>query len=76
MNAPRLLSVGFADFVLTDKVVAPVRIESAPMRRLIQLGWLTKSVMFTTDSIFVLQAVPQETLAKRPTSGESVSDGA
>ncbi|MCH7945446.1 MAG: DUF370 domain-containing protein [Armatimonadetes bacterium] len=76
MNAPRLLSVGFADFVPTDKVVAPVSIESAPMRRLIQLGWRTKSVMFTTDSIIVLQAVPQETLAKRRTSGESVSDGA
>ncbi len=71
---------------MTEKIVALVSSESAPMRRLIQSlrkdgaiidatqGRRTKSVIFTTDKVVVLSAISQETLAKRLTSGEIVGD--
>ncbi|MBS1720534.1 MAG: DUF370 domain-containing protein [Armatimonadetes bacterium] len=82
MPAPPVLNVGFYNYVLTDKVVALVSSESAPMRRLIQnlrktadlidatQGRKTKSVIFTTSSTIILSAISQETLAKRLMSGE------
>ena len=36
MPAPAVLNVGFYNYVLTDKIVAMVSSESAPMRRLVQ----------------------------------------
>ncbi len=86
MPAPVVLNVGFYNYVMTEKIVALVSSESAPMRRLIQSlrkdgaiidatqGRRTKSVIFTTDKAVVLSAISQETLAKRLTSGEIVGD--
>jgi regulator of extracellular matrix RemA (YlzA/DUF370 family) len=77
MPTPPILNVGFYNYVLTDKIVALVSSESAPMRRLIQnmrksgnlidatQGRRTKSVIFTTSDSVVLSAISQETLAKR-----------
>ena len=82
MPAPAVLNVGFYNYVLTDKIVALVSSESAPMRRLVQAmrkeghvidathGRRTKSVIFTNGKAVVLSAISQETLAKRLTSGE------
>ena len=82
MPTPVVLNVGFYNFVMTDKIVAMVSSESAPMRRLIQAtrksgnlidatqGRRTKSVIFTTDSAIILSAISQETLAKRLNTGE------
>jgi len=84
MPTPAVLNVGFYNYVLTDKIVALVSSESAPMRRLIQAmrksgnlidatqGRRTKSVIFTTGQELVLCAISQETLAKRLTTGEVV----
>jgi len=86
MPAPAVLNVGFYNYVMTDKIVALVSSESAPMRRLIQnsrkagavidatQGRRTKCVIFTSDSTIVLSAISQETLAKRLNSGEPGDD--
>lgn len=85
MATPPVLNVGFYNFVLTDKIVALVSSESAPMRRLIQnlrksphlidatQGRRTKSVIFTTTEAVILSAISQETLAKRLSTGESLA---
>lgn len=82
MPTPVVLNVGFYNYVMTDKIVALVSSESAPMRRLVQSvrksgnlidatqGRRTKSVIFTTDSAIILSAISQETLAKRLNTGE------
>lgn len=86
MPIPAVLNVGFYNFVLTDKIIALVSTESAPMRRLIQNlrkdgtvidathGRRTKSIIFTSGSSIVLSAISQETLAKRLQSGEALVD--
>ncbi len=86
MPAPAVLNVGFYNYVVTDKIVALVSSESAPMRRLVQglrksasvidatQGRRTKSIIFTTGPAVVLSAISQETLAKRLSSGELVGD--
>src|SRR5579871_3430200 len=77
MPTPPVLNVGFYNYVLTDKIVALVSSESAPMRRLVQSvrksgslidatqGRRTKCVIFTTGEAVILSAISQETLAKR-----------
>ncbi|HLK14821.1 MAG TPA: DUF370 domain-containing protein [Fimbriimonadaceae bacterium] len=77
MPTPPVLNVGFYNYVLTDKIVALVSSESAPMRRLVQSvrksgslidatqGRRTKCVIFTTGDAVILSAISQETLAKR-----------
>ena len=77
-----VLNVGFYNFVMTDRIVALVSSESAPMRRLIQSlrksgnvidatqGRRTKSIIFTTGPSVVLSAISQETLAKLLASGD------
>jgi extracellular matrix regulatory protein A len=83
---PAVLNVGFYNYVMTDKIVAMVNSESAPMRRLVQNlkkssqvidathGRRTKCVIFTTGDGVVLSAISQETLAKRLNQGEWVPD--
>jgi regulator of extracellular matrix RemA (YlzA/DUF370 family) len=80
MPTPPVLNVGFYNYVLTDKIVALVSSESAPMRRLVQSvrktgslidatqGRRTKCVIFTTGEAVILSAISQETLAKRLTA--------
>ncbi len=82
MPAPTVLNVGFYNYVLTDKIVALVSSESAPMRRLVQnlrkegnlidatQGRRTKSIIFTNGDAVILSAISQETLAKRLNTGE------
>lgn len=86
MPAPTVLNVGFYNYVMTEKIIALVSSESAPMRRLVQTlrktgdlidatqGRRTKSIIFTTSSTVVLSAISQETLAKRLTTEEWVND--
>lgn len=86
MPTPTVLNVGFYNYVLTDKIVALVSSESAPMRRLVQTlrksgnlidathGRRTKSIIFTSGDQVVLSAISQETLAKRLSSGEVLAD--
>ncbi|MBX3118365.1 MAG: DUF370 domain-containing protein [Fimbriimonadaceae bacterium] len=86
MPLPPVINVGFYNYVLTDKIVALVSSESAPMRRLVQSlrksgnlidatqGRRTKSIIFTTGDAVVLSAISQETLAKRLSTGEAALD--
>ena len=86
MPAPAVLNVGFYNYVMTDKILALVSSESAPMRRLVQnmrkggnlidatQGRRTKSIIFTSGSTVILSAISQETLAKRLNTGEIVGD--
>jgi regulator of extracellular matrix RemA (YlzA/DUF370 family) len=71
------LNVGFYNYVLTDKIVALVNSESAPMRRVIQeyrksgrlidatQGRKTKSVIFLEGGQVATSALPQDILVKR-----------
>ena len=83
MAQPVVLNVGFYNYVMTDKIVAMVSSESAPMRRMIQTlrkdgqvidatqGRRTKSIIFTAPDGIVLSAISQETLAKRLSGGDN-----
>lgn len=82
MPTQPVLNIGFYNFVMTDKIVAMVSSDSAPMRRLIQTlkkdgtvidathGRRTKCIIFTTTRDIILSAISQETLAKRLASGD------
>ncbi len=82
---PPLLNVGFYNFVLTDKIVALVRIDSAPVKRLVQQlrregtklidatqGRRTRCVVFLSSGQIVLSALTQETLARRLSRPEAI----
>lgn len=86
MAMPPVLNVGFYNFVLTDKIIAMISSESAPMRRLIQTlrksgdlidatqGRRTKSIIFTGGGQVIISAISQETLAKRLGTSEITVD--
>ena len=74
---PIVLNVGFYNFVASSKILALVRSDSAPMRRVVQearkggtlidatQGRKTKSVVFLDGGFAVASALSQETLARR-----------
>ncbi|MBC7807756.1 MAG: DUF370 domain-containing protein [Akkermansiaceae bacterium] len=74
---PIVLNVGFYNFVSSTKILALVRSDSAPMRRVVQearkggtlidatQGRKTKSVVFLDGGFAVASALSQETLARR-----------
>lgn len=76
-QAPVVLNVGFYNFVASDKILALIRSDSAPLRRLIQetrkngtlvdatQGRKTKSVVILAGGVVVASALSQETLARR-----------
>lgn len=73
----RLINIGFGNVVNTDKVVAVVSPDAAPVKRLVQnaknLGSLvdatqgrkTKAVIVTEGEKIILSAVQPETIARR-----------
>lgn len=73
----RLMNIGFGNMVNTDKVLAVVCPDAAPIKRLVQnarqlgkvidgtQGRRTKSVIITEGDTVVLSALQPETLAKR-----------
>lgn len=74
---PVVLNVGFYNFVASNRILALIRSDSAPMRRLVQearksgtlidatQGRKTKSVVFLDGGVAVASALSQETLARR-----------
>jgi hypothetical protein len=74
---PVVLNVGFYNFVASDKILALIRSDSAPMRRFVQearkngtlvdatQGRKTKSIVFLQGGVAVTSALSQETLARR-----------
>lgn len=73
----RLVNIGFGNMVSTDKVVAVVSNDSAPVKRLVQegkergividatFGRKTKTVIIMDNGSVVLSAIMPETVAGR-----------
>ena len=73
----KLIHIGFGNIVNTDKIIAIVSPDSAPVKRLVQKakedgtvidatqGRKTKSVLVMEDSRIVLSALLPETIAGR-----------
>ena len=73
----RLMNIGFGNAVNTDKVVAGVNPDAAPIKRMVQQakengrvidatqGRRTKSVLVTQEDHIVLSALQPDTLIKR-----------
>lgn len=73
----RLINIGFGNVVNTDKIVAVVSPEAAPVKRLVQRfketgnvidatqGRKTKAVIITQDNHIILSALQPETITKR-----------
>lgn len=73
----RLINVGFGNVVNTNKIIAVVSPDAAPIKRMIQSakeqgtvidatqGRKTKAVIITTDTYLILSALQPETIAKR-----------
>lgn len=73
----RLINIGFGNVVNTDKIVAVVSPEAAPIKRLIQRsketgsiidatqGRKTKAVIITQENHVILSALQPETITKR-----------
>jgi len=80
---PVVLNVGFYNFVASEKILALIRSDSAPMRRMVQearkagelidatQGRKTKSVVFLNGGVLVASALSQETLARRLAAKET-----
>lgn len=72
-----LINVGFGNVVNSNKIVAIINPESAPIKRLIQnardngmtvdatQGRRTRAVIITEDDYFVLSALQPETITNR-----------
>lgn len=73
----RLMNVGFGNVVNTDKIVAIVSMDAAPIKRMFQAakergtlidascGRKTKSLILTTSDYVVASALQPETLMQR-----------
>ena len=82
----KLIHIGFGNIVNTDKIVAIVSPESAPMKRLVQSarengmaidatqGRKTKSVLVMENSQIVLSALLPETISGRVKTGQDETD--
>ena len=82
----RLIHIGFGNIVNTEKIVAVVDPDSAPIRRLIQnardngtvidatRGRRTKSVLIMENSEIVLSALLPDTIAQRAGSSDDSDD--
>ena len=78
----QFIHIGFGNIVNTDKIIAVVSPESAPVRRLIQharetdnavdatQGRKTKSVLVMENSQLILSALLPETIAGRVQAGQ------
>ena len=73
----RLINIGFGNVVNSDKIVAVVSPDAAPVKRMVQSargtralidatqGRKTKAVIVTSDDVLVLSALIPETIARR-----------
>lgn len=73
----KLVNIGFGNVVNSDKIVAVVSPDSAPIKRMVQLakdkgaaidatqGRRTKAVLITSEQYLVLSALQPDTISKR-----------
>ena len=82
----RLINIGFGNMVSTDKVVAVVSPDSAPIKRIVEakekgtlidatFGRRTKAVIITDCDSVVLSAILPETVAGRFNEKEDNASG-
>lgn len=83
----RFINIGFGNMVATERVVAVVSPESAPVKRLMQdakdagrtidvsCGRRTRSVIVTDSEHVILSALQTETIAGRLNGGDDRDDG-
>ena len=83
----KLIHIGFGNIVNTEKIIAIVSPDAAPIKRLVQRakengtaidatqGRKTKSVLVMENSQVVLSALLPETVAGRVQSGQDSPDG-
>ena len=81
-----LINIGFGNIVLSEKVVAVISPESAPIKRIIQeardksllidatYGRKTRAVIITDSDHVILSALQAETVANRLTNDASLTD--
>lgn len=81
----QFIHVGFGNIVNTDKIIAVVSPESAPVRRLVQRakeegtavdatqGRRTKSVLVMENSRIILSALLPETIAQRAQTDQAAA---
>lgn len=77
INLAGLINVGFGNVVNTNKIVAVINPEAAPIKRMVQnakdkgltvdatQGRRTRSVIITEDEYIILSALQPETIAGR-----------
>lgn len=82
----KFINVGFGNMVASDRVVALVSPDSAPIKRLIQdakdagrtidvsCGRRTRAVIITDSEHIILSAIQAETIANRLDSGDNGVD--
>lgn len=87
MTGIKLINVGFGNIVLSNRIIAIVSPESAPIKRLISdskeskmlidatCGRRTRAVIVTDSGHIVLSAIQPETLANRISSKEEDKEG-
>lgn len=73
----KLINIGFGNVVNSQKIVAVVSPDAAPIKRMVQSmkgtaslidatqGRKTKAVIITSDNYLILSAIQPETIAKR-----------
>ncbi len=83
----KFINVGFGNMVASDRVVALVSPDSAPIKRLIQdakdagrtidvsCGRRTRAVIITDSEHVILSAIQAETIANRLDSGDEIDEG-
>lgn len=83
----KLLNIGFGNMVSSDRLIAIVSPDSAPIKRMIQesrekgllidgtYGRRTRAVILMDSDHVVLSAIQPETIANRLNSKESVLEG-
>lgn len=82
----KFVNIGFGNIINTEKIVAVVNPEAAPIKRMVQSareegrivdatqGRKTKAVMVTEDTYIVLSALQPDTILRRVQSEKGVSD--
>ncbi len=84
----KLINVGFGNMVSSDRLIAIVSPESAPIKRMIQdardrgmlidatYGRRTRAVLITDSDHIVLSAIQPETVGNRVAGKDVISGGA
>ena len=83
----KLINVGFGNMVSSDRLIAIVSPESAPIKRMIQdardrgmlidatYGRRTRAVLITDSDHIVLSAIQPETVGNRVAGKDAISGG-